>query len=375
MAARPSRPMLRHVWNECVGAGRANEALRADWQAHFREAVDVLGARYVRFHGLFHDDMFVYRASDGGGFGPHSAAAPSRCYTFAYVDKVFDAVLDAGARPFVELGFMPRELATQTETAVLVEGALQPAARTWTAGSNWSPRRCGTGSSGTASTRSAVAVRGVERAQPRAALLDRHADAVLRAVRGHARSAIKAIDPGLKVGRSVHERLRPGRPVRGRVRRTGRPRSPRRRPPTPTRSTGSPCGSTSSSTGAPSASVPLDFLSTHLYPTDYAVRRRRAGHADPAGTSDATRTTTCVAHARDHRRTARTPTPSCTSPSGRARRRAATRSTTPCSPPRTSRGRSSGARPWRTRSRTGPSPTCSRRAAPASARSTAVSAW
>ena len=29
---------------------------------------------------------------------------------------MFDAILDAGARPFVELGFMPRELATQTET-------------------------------------------------------------------------------------------------------------------------------------------------------------------------------------------------------------------------------------------------------------------
>jgi len=106
---------LRHIWNECVGAGRANEALRADWQAHFREAVDTLGARYVRFHGVFHDDMFVYRASNGGGFGPPTPLAEP-VYTFAYVDKVFDAILDAGARPFVELGFMPRELATQTET-------------------------------------------------------------------------------------------------------------------------------------------------------------------------------------------------------------------------------------------------------------------
>lgn len=106
---------LQHVWNECVGAGRANEALRADWQAHFREVVDVLGARYVRFHGVFHDDMFVYRASNGGGFGPPESLAEP-VYTFAYVDKVFDMILDAGARPFVELGFMPRELATQTET-------------------------------------------------------------------------------------------------------------------------------------------------------------------------------------------------------------------------------------------------------------------
>ncbi|PWC07881.1 GH39 family glycosyl hydrolase [Mycetocola zhujimingii] len=112
----PSRDSrLRHVWSECIGAGRANEALRADWQRHFSEAVHVLGARYVRFHGLFHDDMFVYRASSGGGFGPPTPLAEP-LYTFAYVDKVFDSILDTGARPFVELGFMPRELATQTET-------------------------------------------------------------------------------------------------------------------------------------------------------------------------------------------------------------------------------------------------------------------
>ena len=113
---RPSAEVpLRHVWSECVGAGRANEALRADWQSHFREAVTTFGARYVRFHGLFHDDMFVYRASNGGGFGPPTPLEQP-VYTFAYVDKVFDAILDTGARPFVELGFMPRELATQTET-------------------------------------------------------------------------------------------------------------------------------------------------------------------------------------------------------------------------------------------------------------------
>lgn len=111
----PADAELRHVWNRCVGAGRANEALRADWQAHFREAVEVLGVRFVRFHGLFHDDMFVYRATDGGGFGPPEPL-PRPVHTFAYVDKVFDAILAAGARPFVELGFMPRDLATQTET-------------------------------------------------------------------------------------------------------------------------------------------------------------------------------------------------------------------------------------------------------------------
>jgi len=106
---------LTHVWNACIGAGRANEALRADWQEQFREAVTRLGVRAVRFHGLFHDDMFVYRARAGSGFGPDSALA-AELYTFSYVDKVFDFILSTGARPFVELGFMPRELATDLDT-------------------------------------------------------------------------------------------------------------------------------------------------------------------------------------------------------------------------------------------------------------------
>ncbi|GAA0385397.1 cellulase family glycosylhydrolase [Microbispora corallina] len=106
---------LPHVWSRCVGAGRANEALRADWQRQFAEAVDTLGFQYIRFHGVFHDDMFVYRESYGGGFG-ENARLDSPVYTFSYVDKVFDFILDRGVRPFVELGFMPRELATVTET-------------------------------------------------------------------------------------------------------------------------------------------------------------------------------------------------------------------------------------------------------------------
>ncbi|MEO3810804.1 beta-xylosidase [Sphaerisporangium sp. B11E5] len=106
---------LPHVWATCIGAGRANEALRADWQRQFTEVVSAFGVKYVRFHGVFHDDMFVYRESYGGGFGPDTPLA-SPVYTFSYVDKVFDFILDCGARPFVELGFMPRELATETET-------------------------------------------------------------------------------------------------------------------------------------------------------------------------------------------------------------------------------------------------------------------
>src|SRR5208283_3321334 len=54
------RPIDRY-WTRCVGAGRANEGLRANWLEQLKLCVDQCGFQYVRFHGLFHDDMFVYR--------------------------------------------------------------------------------------------------------------------------------------------------------------------------------------------------------------------------------------------------------------------------------------------------------------------------
>ncbi|WP_181801823.1 GH39 family glycosyl hydrolase [Streptomyces shenzhenensis] len=103
-AAAPGVP-LHHHWNVCVGAGRANEGLRATWQEHLRTVVDACGFRYVRFHGLLHDDMFVYQERDGRAV-----------YNFQYVDDLFDRLLDAGVRPFVEFGFAPSDLASEHGT-------------------------------------------------------------------------------------------------------------------------------------------------------------------------------------------------------------------------------------------------------------------
>ncbi|MFJ8057407.1 beta-xylosidase [Streptomyces sp. NPDC096142] len=96
---------LDHFWSRVVGAGRANEGLRADWQSQLTQAHRLGGFDYVRFHGLFHGDMFVYQEIDG-------EVAPS----FHYVDLLFDAILAAGMRPFVELGFSPPELAREKAT-------------------------------------------------------------------------------------------------------------------------------------------------------------------------------------------------------------------------------------------------------------------
>jgi xylan 1,4-beta-xylosidase len=104
-ASAPGQPLV-HYWSKVVGAGRANEALRATWQDELRTAHREAGFQYVRFHGIFHDDMFVYREDEKG----------NPIYNFQYVDDVFDRMLATGVKPFVELGFLPRELATVTDT-------------------------------------------------------------------------------------------------------------------------------------------------------------------------------------------------------------------------------------------------------------------
>ncbi|MFE1029455.1 beta-xylosidase [Streptomyces sp. NPDC058818] len=97
---------LTHFWSACVGAGRAAEGLRAGWQEHLRLVREAAGFRYVRFHGLFHDDMFVYRRDSDG----------RPVVNFQYVDDLFDRMLDAGVRPFVEFGFSPGDLAREKAT-------------------------------------------------------------------------------------------------------------------------------------------------------------------------------------------------------------------------------------------------------------------
>ena len=95
---------LVHFWSECVGAGRANEGLRANWLEHLELVARECGFKYLRFHGIFHDDMFVYTEKDGKGV-----------YNWQYVDELFDRMLAMGVRPLVELAFCPGAMASCSE--------------------------------------------------------------------------------------------------------------------------------------------------------------------------------------------------------------------------------------------------------------------
>jgi xylan 1,4-beta-xylosidase len=107
---------LNTMFNECVGAGRANEGLRADWQQQLAYVKNECGFRYIRFHGLFTDDMGIYKEDKEGN--------PE--YNYMYVDALFDYLLSIEIKPFVELGFMPNALASGKETIFWWKGNVTP---------------------------------------------------------------------------------------------------------------------------------------------------------------------------------------------------------------------------------------------------------
>jgi xylan 1,4-beta-xylosidase len=99
-----------------VGAGRAAEGLRADWQRDLVLVHRECGFEYVRFHGLLQDELGVYSEDRHG----------KPVYNFQYIDAVYDAILNAGMRPFVEFSFMPQKLASGDKTIFWWKGSVTP---------------------------------------------------------------------------------------------------------------------------------------------------------------------------------------------------------------------------------------------------------
>jgi xylan 1,4-beta-xylosidase len=110
---------LSDAWRTCVGTGRFGLALRKDYQDSLALVQREIGFRYIRGHGLLHDDVAVHRPYDAGG---HRGTA----YVFTYVDQVVDAYLGLGIKPFLELGFMPSGLASGDQTVFWWLGNVTP---------------------------------------------------------------------------------------------------------------------------------------------------------------------------------------------------------------------------------------------------------
>ena len=111
-----SRP-FPHYWEKSVGSCHAYMGLREDWRAQLKKCREELGFQYVRFHGILNDQMSVFSKRKG-----------EVRYSFFNIDSIFDFLLSIGMKPLVELSFMPRDMASGDRTVFHYRGNITPPA-------------------------------------------------------------------------------------------------------------------------------------------------------------------------------------------------------------------------------------------------------
>lgn len=103
----------------CIGTGRMGLALTQEYQEQLRLVQQEIGFSHIRGHGLFCDDMAIYQEYEENGVKKVE-------YNYTYLDRVMDFYLSVGLRPFLELGFMPKKLASGTQTIFYWKGNTTP---------------------------------------------------------------------------------------------------------------------------------------------------------------------------------------------------------------------------------------------------------
>ena len=93
----------REPWTRLLNIGYARDGLSAPIRERILRAQSEIGFHYIRFHGIFDEDMHIY-SEDARG---------NPCFCWAYADLLFDFIMGIGLTPYVELGFLPPSLSAR----------------------------------------------------------------------------------------------------------------------------------------------------------------------------------------------------------------------------------------------------------------------
>ncbi len=125
----PGKPLSR-PWQPMIGSERLSQLLCTDQsggreigtelKAALKRVHDEIGVTTVRAHSILHDDLGVYREVDG-----------EPVHDFTLVDEVYDTIMEIGLRPCVELGFMPRDLASDPSKVVFEYAGIVSPPKDW----------------------------------------------------------------------------------------------------------------------------------------------------------------------------------------------------------------------------------------------------
>jgi len=150
--ARDPGTAFPHFWEQIFGSGRAILSLRQSYRDDLGAVRAVTDFDLVRFHGIFMDDVGLYNpnaTTQNPGQAPQAAQpitvqkpdpvkrplsdkekeatqkalrgelkgrnkswVDESVYNFSYVDQIYDGLLADHIRPFVELSFMPKKMAS-----------------------------------------------------------------------------------------------------------------------------------------------------------------------------------------------------------------------------------------------------------------------
>jgi xylan 1,4-beta-xylosidase len=103
--AKAQTTPLPHFWEQMFGSGRAVLSMRQSYRDDMKTVKQVTDFKYVRFHAIFHDELGVYDEDAQG----------NPIYNWSYVDQIYDGLLDQGVRPYVEISFTPKKLASRLD--------------------------------------------------------------------------------------------------------------------------------------------------------------------------------------------------------------------------------------------------------------------
>ncbi len=110
---------FRNNVDYCVGTGRLGLALTEEYLKELAYVQEMIGFSFIRGHGLFSDDVAIYHEYEENGETKVE-------YNYTYIDRIFDSYLKLGIRPYLELGFMPGQLASGSQTIFYWKGNTTP---------------------------------------------------------------------------------------------------------------------------------------------------------------------------------------------------------------------------------------------------------
>lgn len=138
---KDSKAKFNNKTTYCVGTGRMGLALHKEYFDQLKYVQDNIGFSFIRGHGLFCDDMGIYQEfydrtglktpNEFKNFGEYWEYVKQNAkkeieYNFTYLDRVVDSYLSVNIRPFLELGFMPKNMASGEQTVFYWKGNVTP---------------------------------------------------------------------------------------------------------------------------------------------------------------------------------------------------------------------------------------------------------